>query len=201
MTPRTVLLMSGGVDSSALAALHRPALCLNVNYGQAQADTERRASRWIAQSLGLDWAGVAVDLTATSAGLMSEAGTRLEVSPTPEWWPFRNQFLITIAAAWAVTHDFDAVAIGTLSTDGDRHADGTTEFLEAMRTILELQEGGVSLLAPAITMTAAELLKASPLSDALLSVTHSCHRSSIACGRCPGCVKRRDLLIECGRLQ
>ena len=36
----------------------------------------------------------------------------MPVGPTPEWFPFRNQFLVTIAAAHAAKHGFGAVLLG-----------------------------------------------------------------------------------------
>ncbi len=57
-----------------------------------------------------------------------------------------------------------------------------------------MQEGGVVLDAPFIGYTGNELLTEAALPAEVLHRTFSCHRSSLACGSCPGCEKRRQSL-------
>lgn len=102
-----VILLSGGVDSACLAAWVKPEVSLFVDYGQRAASGEGRASRRIAQTLALPWASVTADCRAVGAGSMA-GGTDVRAAPTTEWWPFRNQLLGTIAAAWAVREGIDA---------------------------------------------------------------------------------------------
>lgn len=120
---------------------------------------------------------------------------------TPEWWPYRNQLLITLAASWAVTRGYVEVLVGSVAGDGRRHADGRQEFYEAMTKLLRLQEGSLSVRAPAIGLSAPELIRISGVDDAVLGWTHSCHTSNIPCVRCPGCTKRAEVLVAAGRLQ
>ncbi|WP_111511330.1 7-cyano-7-deazaguanine synthase [Mycobacterium kyogaense] len=199
---RRVLLLSGGIDSAALAAWIRPEQCLHINYGQRPAVAEARAARQIAIDLGLPLDEVVVPAAAIGAGLMAEGadGTSLP-DVSPEWWPYRNQLLITIAAAWGLRRGFDAVLIGTVAADGARHADGGAEFRAHMDALLALQEGGMRLHAPASHLSAAELIAESGISDAVLGWTHSCHRANLPCANCPGCLKHIEALHEAGRLQ
>ena len=90
--------------------------------------------------------------------------------------------------------------IGCVKGDGDRHVDGRSVFIDALGALVAMQEGGPEVIAPAIGQTSAELVGESGVSDALLALTHSCHRSSLACGACPGCSKRGDVLSALGRL-
>lgn len=194
-----VLLLSGGLDSTCIAAWQRPEHCLGVDYGQKAAAAEQRAATAIAAHLELPFTQIKVDASETGAGLM--ARDPITTGKTPEWWPYRNQLLITVAAAWAVTRGYNEVLAGTVAGDGDRHADGRPEFYDAITGLLCLQEGGVTASAPAISLTTPELIATSGVDDATLGWTHSCHVSDYPCSQCPGCKKRAEALAKAGRLQ
>lgn len=198
-----LLLLSGGLDSTAVAAMVRPDHCLGIDYGQVAADAEHRAAREVARELDLQFTHVSVPAGAVAAGLMSgDADTTSAVgATTPEWWPFRNQLLVTIAAAWGVTRGFRDVLLGTVASDGTRHTDGTAEFRSAIDQLLSLQEGGMHVSAPAADLTADELLTRSQVPEHVLAWTHSCHRANLPCANCPGCVKRSEALHRAGLLQ
>ena len=119
----------------------------------------------------------------------------------PEWWPYRNQLLITLAAAWAISHDCADILVGTVAGDGDRHADGTAAFYSAMTKVLESQEGQIRVSAPAIEFDTPALIKTSGVDEATLGWTHSCHVDDIPCGACPGCIKRAEVLAQVDMLQ
>ncbi len=195
-----VLLLSGGLDSTSVAAWQRPEYCLGIDYGQRAAAAEKQAAEAVASHLGLDFSHVSVDAAAIGGGLMAR-NNPCQDGRAPEWWPFRNQLLITVAAAWAVVRQIDEVLVGSVSGDGDRHADGRREFYDAMTTVLRLQEGSVSVSAPAIELSAATLIKVSGVDDAALAWTHSCHVADLPCQHCPGCLKRSEVLAEAGRLR
>lgn len=199
---RTVLLLSGGLDSAALASWVSPDHCLYIDYGQRPAVAEGRAARQVAAELAVPFDAIHVPAAVIGGGLMADTdpGSGPQ-GVSPEWWPYRNQLLITIAAAWGVQRRFEAVLIGTVATDGARHADGSNEFLSGMDVVLALQEGGMRLQAPASHLSAAELLAVSDVSDAVIGWTHSCHNANLPCANCPGCVKHTEVLHEAGRLR
>jgi 7-cyano-7-deazaguanine synthase len=182
-----LLLLSGGMDSAALAYWLRPAHALTVDYGQAAARAELRAAAQISGELGIEHHTLELELESLGLGRM--AGRRPDSdAPTPEWWPFRNQLLITLAAAKAVVLGVEAVMIGTLVTDG-LHADGKPEFIDGMRRILKAQERGINLLAPALQMDAIELARRASIPESIYGWSHSCHVADHACGLCRGCQK------------
>lgn len=194
-----VLLLSGGLDSTCIAAWQRPEHCLGIDYGQKAAAAERRAATAVAEHLELPYTHIKVDASEIGGGLMARRPAT--VGKTPEWWPYRNQLLITVAAAWAVARGHTEVLAGTVAGDGDRHADGRQEFYDAITAVLSLQEGNVSASAPAIGLTSPQLIEASGVDDAALGWTHSCHVSDYPCAQCPGCTKRAEALAAAGRLQ
>lgn len=191
----TVLLLSGGLDSAALAALTRPALTLFVDYGQKPSKSEARAANAIAHHLELPFMSVRLPLQDLGGGLMHD-DTPMQDAPSPEWWPFRNQFLATAGAAIAIRNRLSTVALASVRGDGDRHVDGSLSFYQHLDAVMKLQEGGVHLEAPAIHMSTVELLRAANASRSLIGWTVSCHRSNEPCGDCPGCWKRELVLAE-----
>lgn len=200
---KRVMLMGGGLDSTAVAARLRPEHCLHIDYGQIPARAELRAAAQVAVELQLPFTRLTVDARQIGGGLMS-ADPIAEDDPddaAAEWWPFRNQLLITIAAAWGVRRGFDTVVVGTVASDGARHADGSHAFLDRIDGLLALQEGHLRVEAPAAALSAADLIAASGVTDNVLSWTHSCHRANFPCGHCPGCAKRSEVLGTLNRLQ
>src|SRR5262249_25608827 len=118
---------------------------------------------------------------------------RLVSDPTPEWWPFRNQLLVTIAAAKALHLTVGTLLIGTVRTDA-RHRDGSKRFVALMDAACKMQEGHVRLRAPAIEMSSIHLVRRAKLPRTLLGWTHSCHVGNVACGQCPGCLKHSAIM-------
>src|SRR5712692_1978927 len=135
---KRALLLSGGMDSTALAWAVRPELAITIDYGQRAACGEIRAASAVCEALGLRQRVIQVDCRALGSGDM--AGTEPSaVAPVSEWWPYRNQLLITLAATVALQEGITILSLGVVSSDGC-HADGRLEFFEAMRRVLGAQE-------------------------------------------------------------
>ena len=190
----SLLLLSGGVDSTALAVWQRPSACLFIDYGQRPARGEERAANAVCSALDLELHTVRCDCSPVGDGLLSPTGALDSQSDAPDWWPFRNQLLVTLAAAYAWRLRMSTVRIGTVAEDGKRFADGRALFVERLSALLHCQEGRLTLAAPALTMSSSQLLRAAEVPAAILGWTHSCHVASSACGRCPGCVRRNEVL-------
>lgn len=193
---RSGLLLSGGMDSSALAFMLRPSIAVSIDYGQKSASAEMRASSVISRRLNIQHHVVTIDCSSIGSGQL--VGT--EPSPhgaVPEWWPFRNQLLLTIAAASVIDFDIQEILIGTVSSDR-QHSDGTPEFIAGIDALLALQEAGMRVGAPAVDMTPSELIRKSGITSSLLAWTHSCHLANFACGSCRGCFKRSSTLRDVG---
>ncbi len=191
-----LLLLSGGIDSAAIAAWLRPAICLTIDYGQRAAGAEIRASSQICKELSLRHELLTARIPDIGAGDMSGRYASLH-SEHSEFWPFRNQYLITLGAMVAIKHSCDKVLIGTVITD-KRHMDGSHEFITSLDRTLALQECSIRLTAPAASMTSAELVHQSRIPDGVLGWSHSCHTGEFACGRCRGCQKHSEVMTELG---
>lgn len=199
---RSVLLLSGGLDSASIASWKRPPLTLFVDYGQRPAAAELAASRAISGALGLNFESMRVDASSIGAGLLAGAG-RIEGAPSEEWWPFRNQMLVTFAATWLVHAGLTGseILVGSVRPDRKRHRDGSPRFYRMLNDLLKYQEGSISVQAPAISLTTEQLVLDSGVADGILGWTHSCHVSTSPCLACPGCYKRQQVLENVQRLQ
>lgn len=184
---REVLLLSGGVDSVALAWSRRPSLAVTVNYGQRPFGGEFRASKAVCDTLNIKHRVIECDVSAFGSGDLSKVPA-LRIAPISEWWPYRNQFLITVVAMACIADGVKQLVIGTVSTDG-QHADGTSEFVRMADAVLSMQEGHISVIAPALSMSTVELVRSTRVPMEVLRFAHSCHTDSIACGECRGCLK------------
>lgn len=187
-----LLLLSGGIDSIAVAAWLRPAKCLTIDYGQKAAAAEIVASEQACKALQLDHTVLTAQIADVGTGDMSDSGTSVH-SQHSEFWPFRNQYLATLAAMYSIKHGYSRVLIGTVATDC-RHKDGTHQFVSDMDKLLCAQEGAVRFAAPAISMTSAELVRQSRIDPSALAWAHSCHVGPLACGRCRGCIKHSEIM-------
>ena len=191
-----LLLLSGGIDSICLAAWQRPDRCLTIDYGQQAAIAEVRAASAACKALDIEHDLLTIPMRKLGSGIMA-GNHHNTASPHPEFWPFRNQFLITVGAMYAMRFGFSRVLIGTVKSD-HRHADGTAEFVDRISQLIQHQEGGIVVGAPAMHLSSAELIQASEVPHAVLGWAHSCHAEVLACGNCPGCHKHSEAMQAIG---
>jgi 7-cyano-7-deazaguanine synthase len=67
-----------------------------------------------------------------------------------------------------------------------------------MSAVLRVQEGQLSVEAPAIDISAADLIRNSGVPTEVLAWAHSCHVAEYACGVCRGCLKHYQTLEALG---
>jgi 7-cyano-7-deazaguanine synthase len=181
------LLLSGGMDSTSIAWWKRPDVAISVDYGQRAARAELEAAGAVCRAIGIRHEIVRADCSSLGSGDMARLPP-VAAAPVPEWWPFRNQLVLTLAGIAAVRLGISNLMIGALATDGE-HADGRRDFIDAISTLMSLQEGGITVTAPAISMTAVDLVRRCGIPREVLAWAHSCHIGDFACGQCRGCVK------------
>lgn len=193
---RTALLLSGGMDLLSIAWWKRPEVAITLDYGQKAAGAEVDVSCRICAQLGIEHHIVRVDCSSLGSGDMASQAPNA-LAPASDWWPYRNQLLVTLAAMKAVSLGVGLLYIGTVRSD-QGHLDGTTEFVRRINALLEYQEGGLQVQAPAIGFSTAELIELARVPAELLAWSHSCHKGEIACGDCRGCNKFVETFHELG---
>jgi 7-cyano-7-deazaguanine synthase len=193
---KTALLLSGGMDSLAIAWWKRPDVAITVDYGQLPAAAEIAASASICGRLAIPHHVLRIDCRTLGSGDMAGIAANVH-APAQDWWPFRNQMLVTFAAMKAISMDVSRLLLGAVRSD-HVHRDGTQQFIFAMSALLSLQEGGLALEAPAIEFSTRELVERSGVPPDILAWGHSCHRADVACGSCRGCNKMFENLSALG---
>lgn len=190
------LLLSGGLDSTALAYMYEPDIAFNINYGQSAAEAERRAAKAVCNVLGIELVTIDIDCSELGSGDLT-GKSAVDLAPESDWWPFRNQLLITLCVMKAVEFGCSKILIGTVKSD-QYHTDGTPDFIRNINRLISCQEGGIEIEAPAINMTAVDLIKTSGIPFDLLAWSHSCHKTNLPCTNCRGCNKHYSTLSDLG---
>jgi 7-cyano-7-deazaguanine synthase len=218
---RALVLFSGGQDSATCLAwaLDRfeEVETLGFDYGQRHAiELECRepvrqvlgAMRGWGARLGMDHL---VDLKASLAAVGATAMTaELEIqigeAGLPNTFvPGRNLLFLTVAAAIAWRRGVKVVVAGMCETDYSGYPDCRDDTLKAMQVALNLGiapglviETPLMWIDKAATWAMADTLGGPPLTDAIVSLTHTCylgdrahrHDWGYGCGACPACELR-----------
>ncbi len=184
---KKAILLSGGMDSIALAYWMHPEVAITLDYGQRSAEAEITAASQVANILSMEHHVLRIDCSSLGSGDLVGT-TPIGNAPVSEWWPYRNQMLVTLALMKAIQLGVCELMVGSVKTDA-QHTDGTAAFYEQLSKLVLMQEGSIKVTAPAIEMTTVELVKRSGIPENLLMYAHSCHTSNHPCGRCHGCTK------------
>lgn len=196
MTTNVGLILSGGMDSTCLAWWMKPKIAFTIDYGQLAAKAEIEASREICRVLKIEHHIISIDCKQLGSGDMA-GKSAVANAPATDWWPYRNQLLITFAAMKAISLGVNKLLIGTVKSD-TFHKDGTSVFIDTISKLLFLQEGNIIVEAPAIKLETLDLIKESLIPYEILKLSHSCHKAVTPCNNCRGCNKHNQILDEMG---
>ena len=200
----TVCIYSGGMDSftlvSELASLDRLHSCLSFDYGQRHAK-ELVYARAYCRELGIPHH--IIDLRSLTPHLLGSALT--DAVPVPEGHyteesmkatvvPSRNLLMLSVASAYAVSHELPIVAIGAHAGDHTIYPDCREEFIVAMNVVgLLANWHRVRFEAPYLHMTKSDILHVGVLLGIDYAKSWTCYRGeALACGRCGSCRERLE---------
>lgn len=192
----TALLLSGGIDSISLAYLMKPDIAVTIDYGQRVAHAEIKASRTFCSKVDIQHEVISIDCSSLGSGDLSDVPA-IDAAPVPEWWPYRNQLLVTLACMKLISYGINELWVGSVKTDSC-HTDGTKLFYDKLDDLVQFQEGNIIIKAPAIEMDTVSLVRKSQIPLSLLAWSHSCHKANFACGSCRGCFKHQSVMSELG---
>lgn len=186
---KSLVLLSGGIDSTVALAHTKAELALSVNYGQTHR-RELSAAAAIAKHYNVEHheldIAAALDIPCALTGRGHIPDTHAS-EPDATFVPGRNLVLLSVAAAWANAWGYKAVVIGANADDSAGYPDCRPDFMQ--RVDEATQAGyGVAVWAPLQWMTKRQVIGYGRQLGIPFDLTWSCYRGgSVQCGRCGAC--------------
>jgi 7-cyano-7-deazaguanine synthase len=213
-----VVLLSGGLDSYTAAAIAAregyELYALTIRYGQVHA-REVEAARRVAEALrtvthtelDVDLAGFGGSALVGDGDIPKDRdlGEQQEIPST--YVPARNTVFLSLALAMAEVVGAGAIVIGVNALDYSGYPDCRPEYLEAFErmaviaTRAGVQGSALRILAPLVTMSKADIIRAGVELGLNYGLTHSCYDPAVdgrPCGRCDSCRLRAKGFSEAG---
>ena len=209
--PRSVVLLSGGMDScvcAALAARDTDAAALHISYGQRTEDRERWAFERICDRLEIKRRLALKNESLSIIGgsaltdrdiAVPEAGEQIGTDIPATYVPFRNAHFLAAAVSWAEVLDAQKIYIGAVEQDSSGYPDCRPAYYQAFNAVIKAgtREGKIEIVTPLIGMRKSRIVKLGLELGAPLDLTWSCYsREDKACGICESCVLRQRAFAE-----
>ena len=220
--PRSVVCLSGGMDSAvcaALAAGETDVFALHFSYGQRTEARELEAATAVSQRIG------AQQLLALRLDLFREIGGSALTDPTiavpdaapegaPEiqssrsgvdvpvtYVPFRNAHFLAAAVSWAEVLGAHRIFIGAVEQDSSGYPDCRPAYYAAYNQLIRLgtRDGNIQVETPLIHLRKKEIVELGVELGAPLDVSWSCYSGELkACGVCESCALRLRAFRDAG---
>ncbi len=212
--PRSVVLLSGGMDSSVCAALavrESEASALHISYGQRTESRERVAFEKICDRLGIarrlavrnEVLSKVGGSALTDKGIaVPQAGEQIGGREIPiTYVPFRNAHFLSAAVSWAEVLGATRIYIGAVEQDSSGYPDCRPAYYDAFNQVIRTgtRERDISIVTPLIALRKSEIVKVGNEVGAPFDLTWSCYaREDRACGVCESCQLRLRAFDEAG---
>ena len=209
MTPRAVVLLSGGLDSATCLAIARSqgfeCHALSVDYGQRHR-AELDAAAAVARSLSaLEHRTMRIDLAGIGGSALTDSRIAVPTAPSKgipvTYVPARNTQLLALALGWAEVLGAHDLFVGVNAVDYSGYPDCRPAFIEAFEHLANLAtKAGVEgqrlrIRAPLIQWSKAQIIREGLRLGVDFGATVSCYRADAAgraCGRCDSCRLRAE---------
>lgn len=210
-----VVLLSGGLDSATTLAIARDqgfrCHALSFRYGQRHS-VELDAAAALAGRLGaVEHRVVTIDLGAFGGSALTDPGIAVPEAPTEgiplTYVPARNTVFLALALGFAEVLGARDVFIGVNAVDYSGYPDCRPEFIRAFEALAALAtragvEGGrLTIHAPLIELSKADIIRRGVALGVDYAATVSCYQpdpEGAACGRCESCRLRREGFTAAG---
>jgi 7-cyano-7-deazaguanine synthase len=212
---KILISLSGGMDSATLLGhllddIQDEVKAVSFIYGSKHNRFEMEAADQIAKFYNIDH--YFLDLTAIFNEIKSNLmlgqgeipeGHYNDSTMSKTVVPGRNHIFASILAGIAESIGFNRVALGVHAGDHAIYPDCRKNFIECLnRSILLQSENKVSVIAPFIDMTKADILDIGHQcrTPVPYHLTRTCYKfQSKACGKCGSCVERLEAWEKIGK--
>ncbi len=219
MKKKAIVLLSGGLDSATCMAIakseHFELHALSFDYGQrhrVELAAAKRVARFFSAAqqrvIRIDGAAVAgSSLTSSKPVPKNRTAHRIAAGTPNTYVPARNTIFLSYALAFAETLGSCDIFIGVNALDYSGYPDCRPEFIAAFERVANLAtKAGVegcrmTIHAPLVNLTKAQIIRRGAALGVDYSITHSCYdplASGAACGSCDSCVLRKKGFREAG---
>lgn len=209
---KSIVLLSGGLDSSTLLALcvamGDEVETLSINYGQRH-KVELESAKALAAHYGVPHD--IVDLTSITKFLGGSALTDDVTVPDGHYAeetmritvvPNRNAIMLSVATGVAVARGANRVAAAVHAGDHFIYPDCRPEFVESMRNTMLLGTksfGDIGFFTPFVNQTKANIAHLAAALRLPIELTWSCYKGgTVHCGACGTCFERREAMELAG---
>ncbi len=212
---KAVILLSGGLDSVTALAIAKEqgyeCYTLSFNYGQRH-DVELIAAEKLSKQIGaLEHKLITIDLRSIGGSALTDNSIDVpehyEEGIPVTYVPARNTVFLSIALGWAEVLTAQAIFVGVNAVDYSGYPDCRPQFIAAFEQLANVAtKAGVegqklTVEAPLINMTKAEIIQQGTSLGVDYSQTISCYQADSAghaCGRCDSCRFRQQGFAQAG---
>ena len=209
MTKDSIIIYSGGLDSTTLLYEEREriALAVTFDYGSNHAVREIACARWHCEHLciehiviDLGFIGKYFESSLTSGADAIPEGNYDDENMKSTVVPFRNGIMLSVACGLAESRGLKRVLIANHGGDHAIYPDCRPEFVDAMDSAMTAGTyEGVKLAAPYTNITKSDIVKRGAALGIGYNKTYSCYRGKERhCGRCGTCRERKEAFQEAG---
>jgi len=207
MKRKTVLILSGGLDSAVLLwwlpkiSYHIGSVkCLTFDYGQKhrkEIESARelcKAARVHHKILDISSIGKLLHSSITNPEVSIPEGHYQAENMESTVVPGRNLIMLSIAMGYAASSGFDSVAIAAHGGDHFIYPDCRPEFLLTMNRVGSLFHfSDIKVLAPFRYDSKTDIVKKGKDLDVPFELTWTCYNGrEKACGKCGSCIERME---------
>ncbi|MBF7072489.1 7-cyano-7-deazaguanine synthase QueC [Glaciecola sp. MH2013] len=208
MSAKVVVIYSGGMDSFTVLnkAIKQgfDVYAVSFNYGQRH-NKELSYAATVCERLGIEHK--VIDISSVNQVLGGSAltddidvpeGHYEEESMKTTVVPNRNMMMLSIAVAYAVAIEAEAVYFGAHSGDHAIYPDCRTEFVEAMNAVCKIANyQAVEVRAPYLDCSKIDILADGIDMKLDYALTWTCYNGrEKACGKCGACQERLEAFSE-----
>ena len=209
VTPRAVILVSGGLDSATVLALakERGYSCytLSFDYGQRNHVELAAAAKLSQYSDVQEHRVIRFDMGVIGGSALTDRTIDVPEVPTEgipiTYVPARNTIFLSFALGYAEVVDASAIFVGVNAVDYSGYPDCRPAYIAAFQHMADqatragVEGHGPQVIAPLIDSSKADIITEGVRLGVDYSVTVSCYQADSegrACGRCDSCRLRAE---------